>query len=91
MHQIVVDQKLILLDGKPLALVTPSGLAQWEHDGVKFTCRYDQIIDEGDNYGKFRCLYEREGTPEIFVLVESPSSPEGFGVILVDHPPRTLH
>lgn len=91
MHQIVVDQNLILLDGKPLSLITRSGLIQWENDGVTFTCRYDQITDQGDNYGKYRCLYEREGTPEIFVLVESPSSPEGFCVILVDQPPKTLH
>jgi len=91
MHQIIVDQYLILLDGKPMCLITRSGLDQWENDGISFSYRYDLISDEGEYFGKYRCLYEREGTPEIYVLVESPSSPEGFSVILFDHPARTLH
>lgn len=91
MHQIVVDKNLILLDGKPLSLITRSGLNQWEREGISFNCRYDQITNEGEYHGKYRCLYERDGTPEIYVLVDSPSSPEGFKVILLDHPPRTLH
>jgi hypothetical protein len=91
MEQIVVDQKLIMLDGKPLALVTKSGLAEWDEAGIAYTCRYDEITHEGDHKGKYRCLYEKEGSHEIFLLVTPPSAPEGFSVILFDHPPRTLH
>lgn len=89
--QIVVDQYLIMLHGMPLSLITKSGLAQWENEGQRFSCRYDQITDEGEHEGKFRCLFEKEGSTEIFLLVEPPSSPEGFSVILFDQPPRTVH
>lgn len=91
MEQIVVDKNLILLDGKPLSFVTEAGLSQWEKEGTNFECRYDQITDEGEHCGKYRCLYEKEGSPETFLLVESPSSSEGFNVVLLDQPPRTLH
>ncbi|MEM8635211.1 MAG: hypothetical protein AAGF33_09570 [Pseudomonadota bacterium] len=91
MEQIVLDQKLIMLDGEPLSLVTESGLAEWDSDGVTYTCRYDEITHDGDHKGKFRCLYQREGSHEIFLLVKPPSAPEGFTVVLVDHPPNTLH
>ena len=43
MEQVIVDRNLIMLDGKPLALVAPSGLSKWKSEGVSFTCRYDQI------------------------------------------------
>ena len=91
MEQIVVDQYLILLDDKPLSLITQSGLARWENDGVTFRYRFDEVTHEGDHLGKFRCLYEKEGSPEVFVLVEPPSSPEGFQVILFDHPTHRLN
>lgn len=91
MEQIVVDQNLIMLDGKPLALVTKSGIAEWEKAGITYNCRYDEITDDGDNKGKYRCLYEKEGSHEIFLLVVPPSDPDGFSVVLFDHPPRTLH
>ncbi|MFQ1701906.1 hypothetical protein ACJ5NV_15060 [Loktanella agnita] len=91
MEQIVVDQKLIMLDGTPLSLITLSGISEWESAGITYTCRYDEITDEGDHKGKYRCLYEKEGSHEIFLLVTPPSDPEGFRVILFDHPPRTLH
>lgn len=89
--QIVVDQYLIMLHGMPLSLITKYGLAQWEDEGQRFSCCYDQITDEGEHEGKFRCLYQKEGSPEIFLLVEPPSSPDGFSVILFDQPPRTVH
>lgn len=91
MEQIVVDQKLIMLNGKPLSLVTESGLAEWERAGITYTCRYEEITHDGDHKGKYRCLYEKEGSRETFLLVAPPSAPEGFSVILFDHPPRTLH
>lgn len=91
MEQIVVDQNLIMLDGKPLALVTETGIAEWDEAGLSYTCRYDEITDDGDNKGKFRCLYEKEGSHEIFLLVVPPSDPDGFSVVLYDQPPRTLH
>lgn len=91
MEQIVVDQKLIKLDGKPLALVTKSGIAEWDTAGIAYACRYDEITHEGDHKGKYRCLYEKEGSNETFLLVTPPSAPEGFSVVLFDHPPRTLH
>lgn len=91
MEQIVVDQNLIMLDGKPLALVTKSGITEWETEGIAYTCRYDEITDDGDNKGKYRCLYEKEGSHEIFLLVVPPSDPDGFSVVLFDHPPHTLH
>ena len=37
MEQIVVDQNLIMLDGKPLALVSKSGIAKWESAGIETT------------------------------------------------------
>jgi hypothetical protein len=89
--QIVVDQYLIMLEGKPISLITRSGLATWENEGKSFTCRYDQITHEGEHLGKFRCLYEKEGSSEIFLLVEPPSSPDGFSVVLLDQPPQTIH
>lgn len=89
--QIVVDQYLIMLDGKPLPLITKSGLAKWEIEGQNITCHYDQISAEGAHKGKYRCLYEKEGSPEIFLLVRPPSSPDGFGVVLFDRPPGTVH
>lgn len=91
LRQIVVDQYLIMLHGMPLSLITTSGLATWENEGQSFSCRYDQITHEGEHFGKFRCLYQKEGSPEIFLLVEPPSSPDGFSVILFDQPPRTVH
>jgi hypothetical protein len=89
--QIVVDQYLIMLDGKPLSLVTSSGLEKWESEGQNFTCRYDQITHEGEHLGKFRCLYKKEGSPEVFLLVVPPSSPDGFSIVLFDQPPHTIH
>lgn len=91
MEQIVVDQNLIMLDGKPLALVTKTGIAEWETEGIAYTCRYDEITDDGDDKGKYRCLYEKEGSHEVFLLVVPPSDPDGFSVVLFDHPPRTIH
>ena len=91
MEQIVVDQKLIMLDDKPLSLITKSGLAEWEAAGISFTCRFEEITDDGENNGKYRCLYEKEGSHETFLLVTPPSSPEGFSVILLDTPPYPLH
>lgn len=91
MEQIVVDQKLIMLNGIPLSLVTESGLAEWERAGITYTCRYEEVTHDGDHKGKYRCLYEKEGSRETFLLVAPPSAPEGFSVILFDHPPRTLH
>ena len=91
MKQIVVDQNLIMLDGKPLALVTQSGIAKWDSEGVAYTCRYDEVTDDGDNKGKYRCLYEKEGSYEVFLLVVPPSDPDGFSVVLLDRPPQALH
>ena len=91
MEQIIVDQNLIMLDGKPLALVSKSGIAKWDSAGIDYTCRYDEITDEEDNKGKYRCLYEKEGSPETFLLVVPPSDPDGFSVVLFDHPPHSLH
>ena len=91
MEQIVVDQDLIMLDGKPLALVTKSGIAKWDREGISYACRYDEITEDGDNKGKYRCLYEKEGSQETFLLVVPPSHPEGFRVMLFDRPPHTLH
>ncbi len=91
MEQVVVDQKLIMLNGKPLSLITLSGLSEWESAGITYTCRYDEITDEGDNKGRYRCLYRKDGSHETFLLVAPPSDPEGFHVILFDYPPRTLH
>ena len=91
MEQIVVDRNLIMLDGKPLALVTPSGLSKWKSEGVSFTCRYDQITEECEHKEKYRCLYKKEGSPDTFLLVNAPSSPEGFNVILFDQPPQMRH
>ena len=91
MEQIVVDQNLIMLDGKPLALVSKSGVAKWDRAGIEYTCRYDQITDDGDHKGKYRCLYEKEGSREVFLLVTPPSDPQGFSVTLFDYPPHALH
>ena len=91
MEQIVVDQNLIMLDGKPLALITKSGIDEWDDAGVSYICRYDKIADDGDNKGKYRCLYEKEGSQEVFLLVVPPSDPDGFSVVLFDRPPHTLH
>ena len=52
MEQIIVDQNLIMLDGKPLALVTKSGIAMWDSQGTAYTCRYDEITVDGESKGK---------------------------------------
>ena len=61
MQQFVVDQNLILLDGKPLAFVTKAGLREWHAQGLDFTCRYDRILDPGENNGNIgACMKETD-------------------------------
>lgn len=74
----------ILLDGKPLSLVTPAGVEAWIENGVRHSYRYDQVRDPLDGRMKYRCLYEKDGADVPFVLVNDPDSAEGARVILFD-------
>ncbi len=78
----------ILLDGKPLSLVTPAGVEAWIDNGVRYSYRYDQVRDPLDGRMKYRCLHEKDGADVPFVLVNSPNSGDGR-VILFDSLPAS--
>ena len=87
MKEIFNVGETILLDGAPLALVTPDGVKAWIEDGVQHSFRYDQVRDPLSGQMKYRCLYERYGSDMPFVLVGNPDSEEGAHVILFDQKP----
>ncbi|MEM1150787.1 MAG: hypothetical protein AAGI03_09540 [Pseudomonadota bacterium] len=76
----------ILLDGRPLCLVTPAGVEAWIEQGVQHSYRYDQVRDPLDGKINYRCLYEKVGADVPFVLVNDPDSGDGR-VILFDNLP----
>lgn len=76
----------ILLDGKPLSLVTRAGVKKWIDQGIGHSYRYDQVRDPLDGQMKYRCLYEKDGADVPFVLVNDPDSGDGR-VILFDEKP----
>jgi hypothetical protein len=87
MEEIFNVGETILLDGKPLSLVTPAGVKAWIEDGVQHSFRYDQVRDSLSGQMKFRCLYEKVGADMPFVLVGAPDSADGSRVILFDRKP----
>lgn len=78
----------ILLDGNPLALVTPAGVEGWIEDGTKYNCRYDQVKDPISGKQKYRCLFEVANEAIPFVLVSDPDAGDGR-VILFDAKPTS--
>ena len=61
MYEVFNVGKTILLDGKPLSLVTPAGVEGWIEKGIPHSYRYDQVRDPLDGQMKYRCLYEKDG------------------------------
>ena len=55
MYQVFNVGKTILLDGKPLSLVTPAGVEGWIEKGIPHSYRYDQVRDPLDGQMKYRC------------------------------------
>ncbi|WBU58781.1 hypothetical protein [Paracoccus sediminicola] len=86
MYEVFNVGKTILLDGKPLSLVTLAGVESWIEKGIPHSYRYDQMRDPLDGQMKYRCIYEKEGADVPFVLVNSPTSGDGR-VILFDQKP----
>ena len=90
MDEVINVGETILLDGKPLCLVTPAGVENWIENGVRHSHRYDQVRDPLDGQMKYRCLYEKEGAEVPFVLVSDPDTHDGR-VILFDRKPDAEH
>ena len=86
MYEVFNVGKTILLDGKPLSLVTPAGVEGWIEKGIPHSYRYDQVRDPLDGKMKYRCLYEKDGSDVPFVLVNDPDDGDGR-VILFDEMP----
>ncbi|WP_282063921.1 hypothetical protein [Roseobacter litoralis] len=82
MNEVMNVGETILLDGEPLSLVTRAGVEAWIKNGVRHSCRYDQVRDPLDGQMKYRCLYEKDGADVPFVLVGDPGSTDGARVIL---------
>lgn len=80
----------ILLDGKPLSLVTRAGVEIWIENGVKHSYRYDQVRDPLTGEIKYRCLYEKDGAELLHVLVGNPESEEDARVVLFDDMPGVV-
>lgn len=78
----------ILLDGRPLCLVTPAGVEDWIENGIPHSYRYDQVRDPLDGRMKYRCLYEKDGADVPFVLVNDPDDGDGR-VILFEKKPNS--
>lgn len=73
----------ILLDGKPLSIVTTAGVEAWIEKGIRHSHHYDRVRDPLDGKMKYRCLYEKDEEDLPFVLVSSSSGGD-VRVILVD-------
>lgn len=86
MYEVFNVGETILLDGRPLALVTRTGVENWIKKGVKHSHRYDQVRDPLDGKMKYRCLYEKVGAEVPFVLVND-SDPGDGRVVLFDSIP----
>lgn len=89
MHSIFDKGGLLLMNGDPMALVTPAGVAQWQEEGVEYVLRYDQVPDPSSGQMKFRCIYQTQDSEFLFVLVNDPDE-EGDFVVLLDHRPDRL-
>lgn len=89
MNEVMNVGETILLDGKPLSLVTRAGVEAWIKSGIRHSYSYDQVRDPLDGQIKYRCLYEKDGADMPFVLVNDPDSTEGARVILFDDEPGT--
>jgi hypothetical protein len=76
----------ILLDGKPLLLVTRAGVSDWIENGIPYTYRYDVVRDPVDGQMKYRCLYEKNYEDVPFVLVNDPENGD-VQVVLFDEMP----
>ncbi|MBO9468238.1 hypothetical protein J7443_23630 [Tropicibacter sp. R15_0] len=86
MKEIFNVGETILLDGKPLSLVTRAGVEGWIEEGTQYRCRYDQVKDPITGKQKYRCLFEIAQEAMPFVLVGDPDRGDGR-VILFDERP----
>lgn len=86
MYEVFNVGETILRDGRPLALVTPTGVADWIEKGIKHSHCYDQVRDPLDGKMKYRCLYEKDGAGVPFVLVNDPDIGDGRVVLFEEMP-----
>jgi hypothetical protein len=77
MYEVFNVGETILLDGRPLALVTRTGVEDWIAKGIEHSHRYDPVRDPLDGKMKYRCIYERDGSDAPFVLVNDPGTSNG--------------
>lgn len=88
MYEVFNVGETILLDGRPLCLVTLAGVADWIENDVPHSYRYDQVHDPIDGKIKYRCLYEKDGVEVPFVLVSDPDDGDGRVILFDDMPDR---
>lgn len=88
MYEVFNVGDTILLNGRPLCLVTPAGVEDWIENGISHSYRYDQVRDPLDGKMKYRCLYEKEGADVPFVLVSDPDDGDGRVILFDDMPDR---
>ncbi|WP_040402992.1 hypothetical protein [Celeribacter baekdonensis] len=87
MHHIVNTGETMLLEGRPLSLVTPAGIEDWTKKGIPHRLRYDQVRDPRSGNLMYRCLYEKVGGGMPYVLVSDPDTGDGGFVILFERLP----
>lgn len=87
MEQISNVGETTLLNGRPLALVTREGVRTWIENGVGYSYRYDRVQDPISGKSKYRRLYAKDGTGNLFVLMGECGGEAGMGVILFDREP----
>lgn len=88
MYEVFNVGETILLDGRPLCLVTPAGVQAWIEKDVQYSYRYDKVRDPLDGKMKYRCLYQKDGADVPFVLVNDPDNGDGR-VIPLDSVPAS--
>ena len=73
---------LVLLAGKPMALVTIDRVKMWLADRLPFICKYDLVGFTSDGKPRYRCIYMMGETGEPFVLVSTRVGEQGADVRL---------
>lgn len=64
------DVELVMRNGKPLSLVTLSGVQRWQDDGIPYQTHYDLIEKLPDGRSTYRCRYKLPNKPVTYVLVD---------------------
>lgn len=89
MYEVFNVGETILLDGRPLCLVTHAGVEDWIENGIPHSYRYDQVRDPLDGKMKYRCLYEKDGADVPFVLVSDPDEGDGRVILFGNMPDQS--